>query len=88
MSFKSVSQLFVNVTTSTSTESTSTDTVQETESRNRDSGDINVAVTSSTNELTVNKITKETDNLKRLLVEEEFKQKKCKEGRSRSFEGN
>lgn len=76
--------------TSAPAETSTTGTAKETEPKDGSSGDINDAVNSSSNESSsVNKTAKDTENLKRPLVEEEeeVKQKKRKEDYSQSSKG-
>lgn len=87
-SFKSVSQPFTNALTNASVENTSNHINKKTKFENGGSVDMNDAVSIAINESTINEATKNINNLKRSLVEEEVKQKKCKEGHNRSFEGN
>lgn len=88
---QTVSQSSTNTSTSVPAETTSTaGTAKETESKDANSCDINDAVNSSSNESIVNKTAKDTENLKRPLVEEEeeVKQKKRKEDHSQNSKSN
>lgn len=84
-----VSQSSANVSTSAPAESTSASTSKETESKDGGSGEATDSVNTSSNESTVKPL-KETDNLKRPIVEEdeEVKPKKRKEDHSQSSKGD
>lgn len=86
---QSVSQSSTSASTSVPAESTSAGTSKEAESKDSGSGEAIDNPNNSSNELTV-KAAKDTDNLKRPIVEEEeeVKPKKRKEEHSQSSKGN